>query len=110
MTPMTKRGVSRVSVFSDARFKRYLIVSGGGKRHPGLKRAFPWRGILNVAVLIILILALLCLFIFYPVLTFYQNSARNLKIDGNIRINATGQAPVLCVFIRYLHARCSGLP
>ncbi|KAF4572377.1 hypothetical protein EYR36_006871 [Pleurotus pulmonarius] len=70
-------------------------ISGGGKRHPGLKRAFPWRGILNVAVLIILILALLCLFIFYPVLTFYQNSARNLKIDGNIRINATGQAPVL---------------
>ncbi|KDQ23527.1 glycoside hydrolase family 16 protein, partial [Pleurotus ostreatus PC15] len=72
-----------------------LLFSGGGKRHPGLKRAFPWRGILNVAVLIILILALLCLFIFYPVLTFYQNSARNLKIDGNIRINATGQAPVL---------------
>ncbi|KAJ8694351.1 hypothetical protein PTI98_009275 [Pleurotus ostreatus] len=70
-------------------------IGGGGKRHPDLKRAFPWRGILNIAVLIILILALLCLFIFYPVLTFYQNSARNLKIDGNIRINAIGQAPVL---------------
>ncbi|GLB40793.1 putative glycoside hydrolase family 16 protein [Lyophyllum shimeji] len=59
------------------------------------KTNFPWRGILNVAVLLGLILALLCLFVFYPVLTFYRNEARNQKIDGNIRINATGQAPVL---------------
>ncbi len=96
--------------FLDASFIPYPIVSGGGKRHPGLKRAFPWRGILNVAVLIILILALLCLFIFYPVLTFYQNSARNLKIDGNIRINATGQAPVLYVFIGRIHGASTGSP
>ncbi|KAF8066469.1 beta-glucan synthesis-associated protein-domain-containing protein [Lyophyllum atratum] len=59
------------------------------------KTRFPWRGLLNVAVLVGLIAALLCLFVFYPVLTFYRNAARNNKIDGNIRINATGQAPVL---------------
>jgi beta-glucan synthesis-associated protein KRE6 len=55
----------------------------------------PWRGFLNVGVLLVLILGLLCLFIFYPVLTFIRNNARNLAIDGNIRINATGQAPKL---------------
>jgi hypothetical protein len=54
-----------------------------------------WRGFLNVGVLVVLIAGLLCLFIFYPVLTFIRNNARNLAIDGNIRINATGQAPVL---------------
>ena len=50
----------------------------------------PWMGFLVV---------LACLFIFYPVLTFTRNNARNLAIDGNIRINATGQAPVLKVFL-----------
>ncbi|KAJ8496348.1 hypothetical protein ONZ45_g12486 [Pleurotus djamor] len=65
-----------------------------GGRHP-MKKSFPWRGLINVAVLILLILALLCLFIFYPVLDFFRNDARNTAIDGNIRINATGQAPVL---------------
>ncbi|KAF7977403.1 hypothetical protein HWV62_4035 [Athelia sp. TMB] len=54
-----------------------------------------WRGFLNVGVLILLIIGLMCLFLTYPVLTFVQNNARNLAIDGNIRINGTGQAPVL---------------
>ncbi|GJE91332.1 glycoside hydrolase family 16 protein [Phanerochaete sordida] len=53
------------------------------------------RGVLNVGVLVILILALLTLFVCYPVLNFYRNNPRNLAIDGNIAINATGQAPVL---------------
>ncbi|CAA7270511.1 unnamed protein product [Cyclocybe aegerita] len=65
----------------------------GGMR--GDKGAFPWRGIMNVGVIIVLLLALLCLFIFYPVLSFYRDEAKNRAIDGNIRINATGQAPVL---------------
>jgi len=55
---------------------------------------FAWRGLLNVGVLTLLILALLCLFIFYPVLTFFRDNARNLAITGNIRINSTGQTPV----------------
>lgn len=53
------------------------------------------RGVLNVGVLVILIAALLTLFVCYPVLTFYRNLPRNNAIDGNVRINATGQAPVL---------------
>ncbi|TDL14840.1 beta-glucan synthesis-associated [Rickenella mellea] len=57
--------------------------------------AWSWRGLANVGLIMLLIAALLCLFIFYPVLSFFRNNARNLAIDGNIRINATGQAPVL---------------
>ncbi|KAG6886734.1 hypothetical protein C0995_005352 [Termitomyces sp. Mi166 len=63
--------------------------------HGVRKTRFPWRGILNITVLMGLILALLCLFVVYPVLTFYGDEARNCRIDGNIRINATGQASVL---------------
>ncbi|KAG2004925.1 beta-glucan synthesis-associated protein KRE6 [Coprinopsis cinerea AmutBmut pab1-1] len=59
------------------------------------KREFPWRGVLNVTVLCTLILGLLCLFVFYPVLSAYRNSERDKKIEGNLRINGTGQSPVL---------------
>ncbi|KAK7691618.1 hypothetical protein QCA50_005017 [Cerrena zonata] len=60
------------------------------------KRAlWSWRGISNIGVLVLLIGALLTLFICYPVLVFVTTNARNLAIDGNIRINGTGQAPVL---------------
>lgn len=55
------------------------------------------RGLLNVGVLILLIGALLALFVCYPVLEFFHNSSRNLATTANIRINATGQAPALCV-------------
>ncbi|TEB26060.1 concanavalin A-like lectin/glucanase [Coprinellus micaceus] len=61
----------------------------------GDKGHFPWRGVVNISVLIILILALLALFVAYPVFTYYKDAARNRLIDGNIRINATGQSPVL---------------
>ena len=61
----------------------------------GDKGKFLWRGILNVVVLLLLVLGLLILFIFYPVLMFYQNAARNNAIDGNIRINATGASSPL---------------
>ena len=56
------------------------------------KRSFPWRGIINMIVLLGLISALLCLFILYPVWTFVRNRARNLNIYGNTRINGTGRA------------------
>lgn len=69
----------------------------GGFR--GDKGAFPWRGILNVSVLIFLILALLTLFVFYPVLTFYRMRGRNAKIEGNIRVNNTGHSfPFIITF------------
>lgn len=65
------------------------------KRPEKTSSLFAMRGFLNVGVLLLLIIGLLCLFIFYPVLSFIRNNARNLAIDGNIRINGTGQAPVL---------------
>lgn len=55
----------------------------------------PWRGIVNVGLLVTLVLGLLTLFVFYPVYSWYSNAARYATITGNIRINATGQAPVL---------------
>ncbi|KAI5115630.1 hypothetical protein M0805_000612 [Coniferiporia weirii] len=57
--------------------------------------SWSWRGLANVGLLLLLISALLCLFILYPVLIFVQNNARNLAIDNNIHINGTGQSPVL---------------
>lgn len=54
------------------------------------KESFSWRGVSNLTVLLVLILVLLCLFIFYPVWTFVRDRARNLSIYGNTRINGTG--------------------
>ena len=56
---------------------------------------FSCRGVMNIGLLVVLIGALLALFVLYPVLNFFRDHARNVAIDGNIRINATGQAPVL---------------
>lgn len=57
--------------------------------------AWSWRGFANIGLLLLLIAALLCLFILYPVLTFLHNNSRNLAIDNNIHINASGQLPSL---------------
>jgi beta-glucan synthesis-associated protein KRE6 len=53
------------------------------------------RGIMNVGALLLLIGGLLCLFIFYPVWYALRTRARNAAIDGNARINGTGQNPAL---------------
>jgi beta-glucan synthesis-associated protein KRE6 len=70
-----------------------LLHQGNGDDKGG--SVFSLRGFLNLGVLILLILALLTLFVCYPVLNFYRTNSRNLAIDGNIRINGTGQSPVL---------------
>ncbi|THH16891.1 hypothetical protein EW146_g3823 [Bondarzewia mesenterica] len=55
---------------------------------------FTVRGFLNVGVLLLLILALLTLFIAYPVITYVRDTARNLAIDGhNINVNSTDETP-----------------
>jgi hypothetical protein len=63
---------------------------------------FPVRGILNVGVLLILILALLSLFIVYPVISYYYDQAQKDVIAGNVLVNGTGQVPFLCVPITFL--------
>ena len=58
------------------------------------RRAYwSWRGIANISVLLILILALLTLFVCYPMLDFYRNESRNLAITANTAVNASGQVP-----------------
>ncbi|KAJ7094452.1 beta-glucan synthesis-associated [Mycena belliarum] len=66
-----------------------------GSRKFKRRNSFPWRGLANVGLLILLILALLALFISYPVISFFRDKPRNALIDGNIRINGTGQVAVL---------------
>lgn len=56
-----------------------------------------WRGITNFATLILLVLALLGLFVAYPVFVFYHDDGRNTRIVGNTRINSTGQAVDLAI-------------
>ncbi|KAJ7741112.1 beta-glucan synthesis-associated [Mycena metata] len=75
----------------------YKEKSGGaqGARKYKYQSSFPWRGIANVGVLLLVILALLALFISYPVVSFFQNAPIIAAIDGNILVNNTGQVSVL---------------
>ncbi|KAG0701829.1 beta-glucan synthesis-associated [Suillus ampliporus] len=56
---------------------------------------FPIRGVLNVGVLILLILALLSLFIIYPVLSYFYDHSQKDVITGNVLVNGTGQVEFL---------------
>jgi hypothetical protein len=49
------------------------------------------RGWLNIGALALLVLALLTLFICYPVLSYYQLDARNRRMIGNTHVNDTTQ-------------------
>lgn len=51
------------------------------------------RGFANVLVLTGLVIGLVCLFTLYPIVTFFRNNSRNLAIDNNVQVNATGQIP-----------------
>lgn len=59
------------------------------------RKSFPWRGLANVGLLILVVLALLALFISYPVVQFFKTAPVINAIDGNLHINGTGQVPVL---------------
>ncbi|TFK23860.1 concanavalin A-like lectin/glucanase [Coprinopsis marcescibilis] len=56
---------------------------------------FPWRGVMNVTVLTLLILGLLLLFIFYPVLTYVRRQKLVENVEQNSRFNGSWQAPML---------------
>lgn len=56
---------------------------------------FPLRGIINVSVLFLLIMALLCLFIIYPVVSFYHDLAEKDAVLNNEFVNGTGQVTFL---------------
>ncbi|KAI3607332.1 glycoside hydrolase family 16 protein [Moniliophthora roreri] len=70
-----------------------LLYHNGKGGHGG--GHWSWRGCYNLGLLILLMLSLVALFLGYPVITEFTGRARKNLIDGNIRVNATGQAPVL---------------
>ncbi|KAL1727637.1 hypothetical protein EV714DRAFT_275442 [Schizophyllum commune] len=53
---------------------------------------FSWRGLANAFALVILMMALIALFVLYPVLAFSHDGERSWRIAHNTAINATGQA------------------
>ena len=116
---ISSSGDSVFSISSDSRFPTGQSTIGRGfvpyAFDPELEKDFPdddddylhtpdygrgkhaywsWRGILNVGVIILLLVALLALFVCYPLVDFYRNEARNLAIAANTRVNSTGQVPV----------------
>ncbi|KAG7095496.1 hypothetical protein E1B28_006235 [Marasmius oreades] len=79
--------------------EKKLYSKGGLLYHNGNRKggssSWSWRGIWNLGLLALMLLALIALFLLYPVITELHSRARNDAINGNIRVNATGQAPVL---------------
>lgn len=72
-------------------------------------KSFPFRGFINVGVLLIIILALLSLFIIYPVISYFYDRNPQYAIIGSALVNSTGQT--LCVaplynFILVLFSFC----
>ncbi|EPQ51399.1 SKN1-domain-containing protein [Gloeophyllum trabeum ATCC 11539] len=63
-----------------------------GKRAGGW---WNWRGVANVGLLVILILALLMLFVFYPAFEHFRDLDTVIAISDNTQVNGTGQVPVL---------------
>ncbi|KAL1700105.1 hypothetical protein EV121DRAFT_264432 [Schizophyllum commune] len=53
---------------------------------------FSWRGLANAFALVILMMALIALFVLYPVLAFSHDGERSWRIAHNTAINGTGQA------------------
>ena len=93
-TPSALRGL--VPYLYDPSIDSSLPVDDEDRLHdPSIKDnirggKLSWRGLINMAVLLGLISALLCLFILYPVWTFVRDRARNISIGENININGTG--------------------
>ncbi|KAJ7229413.1 beta-glucan synthesis-associated protein-domain-containing protein [Mycena haematopus] len=74
-------------------------VKGKDGYQPGRKYrrrwSFPWRGLANVGVLVLLVLALLALFVSYPVISYFRDLPVATLVEGNILVNKTGQVALL---------------
>lgn len=64
-------------------------------RFKGDEGEFPWRGVVNVGVIILLVSGLLGLFVVYPVMEHFRRVAMGWGTGGATRVNGTGQSPVL---------------
>jgi hypothetical protein len=70
------------------RYHHDLRKKTGGKGEP-----FNWRGIINISMVLIMVMALLFLFVGYPAILFFRNNGRTELITGNPLVNSTGQVP-----------------
>ncbi|KIY66939.1 glycoside hydrolase family 16 protein [Cylindrobasidium torrendii FP15055 ss-10] len=57
----------------------------------GETTTFPWRGVVNVSVLVLLILGLATLFVLYPIISFYRHRTRAQMVLDNQQVNNSGQ-------------------
>ncbi|KAL0572397.1 hypothetical protein V5O48_009557 [Marasmius crinis-equi] len=84
---------------ASAEAEKRLYSQGGLLYHDGKRKggnsSWSWRGFSNLGLLSLVLLALIALFLLYPVVTELDTRGIRSAIDGNIRVNATGQAPVL---------------
>lgn len=55
---------------------------------------FNSRGLVNIAALVSMLIAILMLFVGYPAIAFYRDHSRNQLILANSLINSTGQFPL----------------
>ncbi|KAF9529516.1 hypothetical protein CPB83DRAFT_905922 [Crepidotus variabilis] len=49
--------------------------------------SFPWRGVVNVAALVLMLIGMMALFLFYPIYTHYGDADRNERIQQIIDTN-----------------------
>jgi hypothetical protein len=54
-----------------------------------------WRGIVTLTGLLWLIMAILTLFVFYPIFVAFKDEALRMMVVGDVRVNGTGQVPDL---------------
>lgn len=58
-------------------------------------RGCNWRGLINVSSLLLIVLAVVMLFTFYPIFHFFTTEQMSTLITGNVQVNASGQTPNL---------------
>ncbi|KXN82023.1 hypothetical protein AN958_03296 [Leucoagaricus sp. SymC.cos] len=66
------------------------------------RRIFHSRGLINVTTLVAMVLAILCLFVGYPIIAFYRDNGRTQLITMNTMINGSGQFPFSTSFSGYV--------
>lgn len=62
------------------------------EKQPQQPRLLSLRGIFNILSLMTLLTAFICLFVVYPIISFYRDNARNVLITFNTKVNRSGQA------------------
>lgn len=62
---------------------------------PQKSRGCHCRGFINIGALVLLSTGIVALFMFFPIISFFESTTVRTLITGNVRINSSGQAPDL---------------